>query len=222
MIKEILNKIPERVRLLLFWPLFGAAFWYLEIMGTGKYHIVHSFLDDKIPFCEYFIVPYYFWFVFLIGMIVYGFFWDIDALRNYMRFTAITYTVTLIIYAVYPTAQELRVQTFLHDNIFVDTVKFAYTVDTNTNVCPSIHVLGSLAVYFAAGKSRLFGTRAWRAAFLITTVLITLSTLFVKQHSVIDIAVALVLGLSVYPIVYPRGIKSRKSVAEQRTEAGVI
>ena len=202
MVKELFKKIPERIRLLLFWPVFGAVFWSMEIVGAGKYHTVHCFLDDKIPFCEYFVVPYYFWFIFLIGMIVYGFFWDEAALRNYMKFTAITYAVTLFVYAVYPTAQNLRPETFQKNNPFTQIVKFIYRVDTNTNVCPSIHVLGSMAVYFAARESKLFGGRAWRAAFFVTAVLITVSTLFIKQHSVLDIVFAILLGALAYPFVY--------------------
>ena len=212
-----IKKIPERIKLLFFWPVFGAVFWYMEIVGAGKYHIVHCFLDDKIPFCEYFVIPYYFWFIFLIGMMVYGFFWDEAALKNYMKFTAITYAVTLIVYAVYPTAQNLRPETFQNNNFFTQTVKFAYKVDTNTNVCPSIHVLGSMAVYFAARKSKFFGGKAWRIAFLAVTVLITLSTLFIKQHSVLDIAFAVLLGVLVYPFVYSNKQKPT-APAEHREE----
>ena len=202
MLKEIINRIPKRIRLLLFWPVFGVFFWSMELTEVRNYNIVHCFLDDKIPFCEYFIIPYCFWFVFLIGMMVYGFFWDNKALENYMRFTAITYTVTLIIYALYPTAQNLRPAVFPNDGFFVKIVKFAYRIDTNTNVCPSIHILGSMAVYFAARKSRLFGSRAWRITFFSAAVLIALSTLFVKQHSVLDILAALIIGVIAYPFVY--------------------
>ena len=215
--REILNKIPERVKILFFWPVFGLFFWCMELFGTKTYHNVHCFLDDKIPFCEYFVIPYYFWFIFLIGMIVYGFFWDETALKNYMKFTMITYTVTLLVYAVYPTAQNLRPTEFENSNCFTEIVKFAYTVDTNTNVCPSIHVLGSMAVYFAARKSRAFGKKAWRIAFFMTAVLITLSTLFVKQHSVLDVVFAIVLGMAVYPFVYnkDKNLQNAKQIKEE-------
>ncbi len=221
MIKELLNKVPERIRLLFFWPVFGIVFYYMELVGADKYHTVHCFLDDMIPFCEYFIIPYYFWFVFLIGMLVYGFFRDLPALKNYMKFTAITYTITLVIYAVYPTAQDLRPQAFANSNVFTDIVKFAYTVDTNTNVCPSIHVLGSMAVYFAAAKSRAFGTRRRKAVFFAVAVLISLSTLFVKQHSVVDIGLALILGAVSYPLVYPNRKEDGKTENKQKIKAGI-
>ena len=42
-------------------------FMYLEkhITADSEYHVIHSVLDDKIPFVEYFIVPYLLWFVFI-------------------------------------------------------------------------------------------------------------------------------------------------------------
>lgn len=221
MIKELLNKIPQRIRLLFFWPIFGAAFYYLELVGVKEYHIVHCFFDDLIPFCEYFIIPYYFWFAFLIGMIVYGFFWDFSALKNYMKFTSITYTVTFIIYVLYPTAQDLRPQELIGNRFFINIVEYAYSVDTNTNVCPSIHVLGSMAVCFAAMKSRVFGTKMWKTVFLTVTVLISMSTLFVKQHSVIDLVAAVVLGALVYPIVYCGREKTEKSGEQKKVSVGV-
>ena len=40
-------------------------FMYLEKHVTSGYHVIHSVIDNKIPFVEYFIVPYLLWFVFI-------------------------------------------------------------------------------------------------------------------------------------------------------------
>lgn len=192
----------KHVGLLLFWPLFGLAFMLLERVFPAEYHPVYCLLDDKIPFCEYFVIPYYFWFVFLIGFQIYSFFWDIPAFKNYIKYTIYTYMITLVIYIIFPTSQELRPVTFTRDNIFTKIVSMLYDFDTNTNVCPSIHVIGSFAVYFAARKSKLFSTLAWRIAFFVATILISVSTVFLKQHSAIDIFYALVLCAVCYPFVY--------------------
>ena len=194
----------EHIKLLLYWLIFGAIFWSMEIFLPMHFHNVYCSLDDKIPFCEYFVVPYYFWFVYLIGMMVYGFFFDVPAFKNYMYFTILTYTATLVIYAIYPTEQNLRPDALPRDNVFTNVVKFLYGFDTNTNVCPSIHVLGSMAVYFAARKSKAFGALWCRIVFLIATIIISVSTVFLKQHSVIDIAVAVIIGLIAYPFVYKK------------------
>lgn len=201
-----LNKLntPEfkHVKLLLFWPIFGLAFMFLERVVNTDYNAVYCRLDDLIPFCEYFVIPYYFWFVFLIGIQVYSFFFDIPAFKNYIEFTIITYTLTLLIYMIYPTSQELRPVDFERDNIFTTIVSMLYNFDTNTNVCPSMHVIGSFAVYFTARKSKLFSAKPWRIVFFLTALLISISTVFLKQHSVVDIFYALIVCAVAYPFVF--------------------
>ena len=54
--------------------LYGPWFYYLETHVTSGYHIIYSPIDDKIPFIEYFIVPYLLWFVFIAVVFAYFFF----------------------------------------------------------------------------------------------------------------------------------------------------
>lgn len=202
--------------LLLYWPIYGIAFVILERFLNVQYNPVYCGLDDMIPFCEYFVIPYYFWFVFLIGIQVYGLLFDIKAFKDYMYYTILTYTLTVIIYIIYPTMQELRPTQFVRDNIFTDIVRFQYVFDTNTNVCPSLHVIGSFAVYFAARKSKAFSGLGWRIAFFVTTVLISISTVFLKQHSILDIMWAIVLCAVCYPVVFER--EKIKRILKNRKE----
>ena len=46
------------------------AFMLME-QSDVKIHIIHSLADDRIPFCEYFIIPYVMWYFFLIGTVIY-------------------------------------------------------------------------------------------------------------------------------------------------------
>ena len=173
-------------------------------------------LDAKIPFCEFFVFPYYFWFVFLVGIHLYTLFFDIPAFKKLMYFIIITYTVTSIIYFIYPTKQELRPTEFVRDNFCVDIVKALYNFDTNTNVCPSLHVIGSFAVYFTTLYCKPLRTPLWQTVLIILTVLISISTVFLKQHSVIDIIAALAVCTAAFPFAYilPDRIKKRKPAEE--------
>ena len=188
---------PEfsHLKLLLFWPLFGLVFLLEERVLRLDYFPMHCALDDMIPFCEYFLIPYLFWFVFLVGMGLYSLLFDIPAFRRFMNFIIITYTAAAICYILFPTMQNLRPVTFARDNVFTRFMTEFYQFDTNTNVCPSIHVLGSLAVLYASWNSRAFGTPLLRAVFTVITVAICLSTVFLKQHSLLDIPPALALGI---------------------------
>ena len=74
----------------------------------------------------------------------------------------------------------------------------------NTNVCPSLHVIGSLAVLAAAWNTPRFATPLWRTAFTLQAVLISISTVFLKQHSLLDIPPAVALSAIAYYLVYIR------------------
>lgn len=212
---------PEfsHVKLLLFWPIFGILFMVLERIYSPGYHLVYSPVDDLIPFCEFFVIPYYFWFVFLIGFQIYAFFFDVPAFKKYIHYTILTYMVTIVIYVIYPTAQNLRPEEFPRQNIFTYIVGLLYGFDTNTNVCPSLHVIGSFAVYFAARKSKLFGSLGWRIAFFAATMLICTSTVFLKQHSVIDVFWGFVLSAAFYPVVFH---EKKAAVAIENKEKEII
>ena len=199
--------------LLIYWPVYGLTFWLLERGLTLTYHPVEVAFDAKIPFCEFFVFPYYFWFAFLFGIHVYTGLYDIPAFKKLMYFIMITYTVTTVIYIVYPTCQNLRPTEFARDNFCVDIVKALYNFDTNTNVCPSLHVIGSFAVLFTTWNCKKLRSFKFQAVLVPLTVLISISTVFLKQHSIVDIYAALALCAVAYPFAYllPGRVKKIKS-----------
>lgn len=197
-----LNRYPHW-KLLLYWPLYGLAFELLEWYAKpGSYHVMYSPLDDYIPFQEIFVIPYYYWFIALIWIHVYTFFKEPVVFRKLMYFIMFTQTLSLIIFAVYPSIQFLRPEVMPRDNIFTRLVSYIYTIDTNTNVCPSLHVVGGIAVWLAAIRCKAFKTKGRRCFLFVSTVLICISTVFLKQHSVQDIPVALAVCVLGYPVAY--------------------
>lgn len=185
--------------MLLYWPLYGLAFLFVERLSPIKYYFpVYSTLDDLIPFCELFLIPYWFWFLYLIGMHLYTLLYDIDAFRGLMKFIIISYTIAIVIYLIFPTCQQLRPVSFERDNILTRMVAGLYAFDTSTNVCPSIHVIGSVAVLCASWHVERFRTPGWKFAFGLSAFLISISTVFLKQHSVIDILAAIPVCVIAY------------------------
>ena len=199
--------------LLLFWPVYGLVFYTLERGITTNYHVVHAPLDDRIPFCELFLIPYLFWFVFLVGMLAYLLFFDVEGFRKFMYFVILTYTATCVIYIVWPSMQNLRPETFQRDNALTRFMADFYAFDTNTNVCPSLHVIGSFAAMFGGWHTKRFSSPAWRATLAVITLLISISTVFLKQHSVLDIPPALLLSLIAYILVYRTKLFCKKKSA---------
>ena len=170
-----------------FWPFFGLCFYALEWLVPGRvYHVMYHPVDDLIPFCELFLIPYLFWFVFMVFSYVYTFFADGAAFRRMMGFTILTYGGGLLMFVLYPTCQNLRPEVFQRDNVLTQLMAWFYTTDTSTNVCPSLHVCGSLAAAWGLLDTRRFSTPRWRRAILAVALTICVSTVFVKQHSILD------------------------------------
>ena len=208
---------PEfsHVWLLLYWPLFGLGFSYVERFYPVAHYIeMHCALDDLIPFNEWFLIPYMFWFVYLIGAVAYTFFFDVPGFRRMMRFVMITYSVTLIIYFLFPTCQMLRPEVFPRDNALTRFIAGFYVFDTNTNVCPSIHVLGSVAAMLGLCDCRRLQNPKLKLLFILLCVLICISTVFMKQHSVLDVLAALPLCVIAYPICYKAGRHEKVSAVQ--------
>ncbi|MEE0945096.1 MAG: phosphatidic acid phosphatase [Clostridia bacterium] len=200
-LRKMLTGEYRHLLMLIYWPVFGLIFWTMELMPGRIYHPVESVLDSMIPFCEWFAIPYFFWFIYIIGSIVYFFFKDKTAYIKYMWFVIITYTITLIVYAIYPTSQLLRPE-ITEDGILFDVIRWLYGYDTNTNVCPSLHVIGSIAVMFAAVKCNSIKSRWIKVIYVITAVAICASIVFIKQHSIIDLFWGVIVSLVAYPVVF--------------------
>lgn len=200
---RLLNtKEYKHVYLLLFWPVYLFGFIALERLVPLNFHTVYSPLDDLIPFCEVFIIPYFLWYAFIVWVLAYGLFFDTPTFKKNMYFFIVTFSLTLLTYLIYPTKQELRPQEFLRDNIFVDIVRGCYAVDTNTNVCPSLHCIGSFVTAFSAINSRRYSTVKWKIFFILSAFLISFSTVFVKQHSIIDVFWGIAISFIVYPFIF--------------------
>lgn len=217
----------NHILLALYWPVYGLVFLTLERLlplwfPSIQYTSIVCAWDAYIPFCEAFVIPYYYWFVFLIGFGAFWFLYEPEAFRNWMWATILMYTSTVVIYLVFPNQQELRpdVAELTRDNLFIDVIKNLYNFDTNTNVCPSIHVLGSLAVCFAGVHSKLMRGWGWKIFFIVSTVFISMSTVFLKQHSIIDVIVAVVLGAVCYAVqfaLFPR-LSAKRAAKKQKND----
>lgn len=178
-LKQIIIKY-RHAWVLLYAFIYMPWFLWLERREDVQYFIIHSPLDDYIPFVEYFIVPYLLWFVFIAVTAAYFFFTDRSGFYRFAAFLCSGMTLFLIICTIFPNGLNLRPDVFVRDNIFMDLVKTLYTADTSTNVLPSIHVFNSVGAVIAISHSRALrqNHRKIQYASYILAVLIILSTVF--------------------------------------------
>ena len=52
-------------------PVYLICFYTVEYFVTENYHVMYMPLDDKIPFCEWFSLPYILWMPMLIAAALY-------------------------------------------------------------------------------------------------------------------------------------------------------
>lgn len=190
-----LSKIKEpQFRHLLFlsgWVGYFALYFLTEnLIPYERCYPVHSVLDDMIPFCEYFVIPYVGWYLLIVGSLIYFALYNPDNFKNMMKFIIVTQVVAMSIYILFPNRQDLRPEVFVRDNIFTDIVGLLYTLDTSTNVCPSLHVAYSIGIASTWLKEK--SASKWCKIFIVSfCFLVCISVAFVKQHSVVDIFVAI-------------------------------
>lgn len=191
---NLLSPAFRHVLLLLYWPAYLLSFILIErICPAPAYHTVRCALDDLIPFCEWFLFSYVSWHVSLLWMSLYTLAYDIAAFRRFMWNLILTTAIAIAVYLIWPSQQLLRpdLSALGRENLLTRAVGLIYAVDTNTNVCPSLHCIGGFAILFAALDMPRFRTRGWTVFFVIFALLICASTVFMKQHSAVDFFAAL-------------------------------
>ena len=196
--------------ILLYW-LFHSV-WY-ELLRIGFLDddvlLIESSFDSSIPFCEWFIIPYCSWYFCIAAIVVYPLFKS-DR-REFLRSNLVLIGAMLIpmfICTFIPNGIDMAMRpdfdTLGRDNLAIDLVKLIYAADTPPrNVMPSMHVSISFAMFFVILQSKTMCKRAWaKLLSFIWCVLIAASTVFIKQHSILDvyagIAVAVVVALVGY------------------------
>ena len=216
---KVIRKYGHFIIVPIYLVFYLLVFQHVESRSGAQVHILHTRLDDMIPFCEYFIIPSVLWFGYVAAAVIY--FGLIGKSRQeYFRLIAslgIGMTLFLAISLVWPNGHALRPYHFEHENIFVDMVRALYRIDTPTNIFPSIHVFNSIAVAVAAADSEALKKHTWVVrGSNVLALLIVCATVFLKQHTVLDVISAVCLNLLCVRFIYRPGYAiGRRSVTER-------
>lgn len=214
-----LSHIPwSELKYALWLPLYLLAFVLIEHLPQDSYWASQLLLDDAIPFCEWFVLFYCAWYPLLVLVGLYLLLRDAPAFRRYMAFLAVTFFASALIWLLFPNGQDLRLEVFPRENFPTALVAALYRIDTNTNVFPSVHVVGSVGAALAVWDSpRLRARPLLRWGTPVLAGLICISTLFIKQHAILDVVSGLALSLlAVIPVyLLPKRKQVRKDPAAE-------
>lgn len=206
-LKSLYGKYKHGIPLLIYMTVYLSWFAWLERTNKKGFQVIHVDLDDYIPFCEIFVIPYFLWFLYVAAVVVFLFFKNKPEYYRSCIFLFTGMTIFLIISTLWPNGHHLRPMVMPRDNIFTQMVAHLWQIDTPTNLWPSIHVYNSMGAHFAIIRSAEFKNRKGiKIASTILSLSIILSTMLIKQHSVFDVVTGIVLGSVMYILVYRRDV----------------
>lgn len=162
----------------------SALYFVTKYMGIGEPHNIESSLDKMIPFVPFWSSIYLLCYLF----------WAFNAIltaregkETWFKFVAAYVLAELfcnIVYIVYPTTMPRPEVT--GGGIFNWLMIIIYSADLPYNLLPSLHcMLSWLVTRYLIGSKKV--PKWYQAASVINCLLIFLSTLFTRQHVIIDI-----------------------------------
>ena len=188
---------PEysHLKLLLGWPVYFLLYILTEqLIPAAQCRPIHCTLDDTIPFCEFFVIPYVLWYGLIAFSLFYFLLYNVGSFKKLQKYIIFLQLSAIVIYIIFPSRQDLRPEFFPRENLFTDIVSFIYSIDTNTGVCPSLHCGIYIAIASVWAKSENI-PKSIKVSIAFFCLIICMSTVFIKQHSFIDFLAAIPLCL---------------------------
>lgn len=205
-IKKVYNRISYAfIPFLIFVAILGVSYFGNQLLYTygvtkgSNYPEIE--LDSKIPLVSWFVYPYFLTFPLGLFTFFYLAYKDKKAFYTMYLTLIISFAISGIIYAcgqTYFTKPDFEPQTF--------TDKFVVWTWNSTNPVncfPSQHCFMAFAMIIAClsakeEKMNIF----FRIFTIITSILIVLATVFIRQHFVLDIIASFIIMFPIFAIAY--------------------
>lgn len=181
-------------RWFLFFPVFGIYYFFIQHIGL-EYRVIHISLDDKIPFVPAFVIPYILWYLYIPATLCYVWLKDKRGFRKQLWCLYPGMILCYVLFVLFPTTVDFR-PADPGSGFFAFLCRIIYSTDNPVNVFPSLHCYEAVVAHLTTfTRGPLRHNLPLRISSALLTVLICLSTVFVKQHSVLDVAAGTLLAL---------------------------
>lgn len=185
------------IALTLIWQ-FGT--YFISKYALTDLHVVNSNIDNQIPFIKYFVVFYVIW---------YAMIWIVPFMisrrdRGLFHVYIITYNLmfiaALITFIAYPTIVEIpELKT---TDFFTWLMNLIYEKDyPPINCIPSGHTMACTAMIFGTVLCKKMKPST-KSIIIVINVLTICSTVFTKQHALIDLVFAFVYTTVIFVVVW--------------------
>lgn len=150
-----------------------------------KHHDLSTVFDTAVPVLPGFIFIYVSFFVFwALNYIVIAHYSDEKSFYRFFTADLISKTICMLFFVFYPTIMERPV--LVSDTFSKAVLNFIYTIDKPSNLFPSMHCLTSWLCFVGIREHKSI-SKSYRVFCALYAVLILASTLFVKQHLIVDV-----------------------------------
>lgn len=212
--REMKIRVKESKHVILF-SLFilMEVLYFLTQFRDVEYNIIHLAIDDAIPFLPIFVIPYVIWYAYVPAGMLYNCFTDKREFCKQILTVVAGMAISIITFCLYPTAVDFR-PTAEGDGLLLWTCRLLFSSDKPINVLPSMHCYEAVIIHLTAFRNEnLRKNIPLRVGSAVLSVLICLSTVFIKQHSVADLVSGVTLAYILYFIVYilPDLIKKKRA-----------
>lgn len=190
-LKLLKGKNSEELCKIVLPPLFtfvvnSLVYWGAPlIVGTGRSHNLSGGLDELVPFMPAFIIIYFGCYIFwVVNYLMVAFYEDENKYRFY---TADFYArlICLAFFVFFPTTNTRPELT--GNGIFIQAMRFLYTVDKPVNLFPSIHCMASW--FCCIGLRKCKEIPEWyKLMSVLIAISVFISTLATRQHVLWDVA----------------------------------
>lgn len=189
------NLLPLSLMIII--PLTNIAYWLLNNPSRGVHYLIID-IDKSIPFIKLFAIPYLMWQPFTFLTLVYLCLYYRKVYYKVLSNLIIGMIICYIIYYFFETAVP---RPELYGNDFLtNLVRFIYSMDQPFNCFPSIHVLGCYTMIKGV-KEISDKISIDKIVITLVSIIIILSTQFIKQHVILDLIFAIILADGTYRII---------------------
>lgn len=156
-----------------------------RITENFYHHDISTSLDHAVPFLTVFIIPYVLAYVqWVVGYVMIAR-ESKDYCYRVLGGVILAKLMAGVIFLLFPTTMQ-RPELAAND-VFSRLVGVIYDLDAPTNLFPSLHCMESWMCF--RGSLRMKSVpNIYKTGMLILTIFVFLSTIFIKQHCIIDIA----------------------------------
>lgn len=195
LLQKLKLKVNPYYLLFFIFQIFSySIFGLLSISYSMNWWTPRVWIDEYIPLTPFFIPIYLIYYPVLIAPI----FLPLTKFKDKQLAVALflsSWVNYLVSFTIISRIQP-RVPILGYEGIWIDTLKWLYTVDFNALYFPSLHVAHSCLIGLILWK-----WKTYRMIFLILAVPISISTIFVKQHFILDIVSAILIVGIIYKVV---------------------